>query len=116
MKKSEIYQEERPWGNFRQFVHDIPCTVKILTVKPNGTLSLQSHEKRSEFWRVIKGSGFVEIADEKFEVKEGDEYEIPVGTKHRLGAQNEELQILEIATGGFDEGDIIRYEDKYGRN
>lgn len=115
MNKLEIYEEERPWGNFRQFIHDTSATVKIITVKPNETLSLQSHKKRDEFWRIIKGKGFVQIGDSKFDVKENDEYEIPVGTKHRLGAYDEGLQILEIATGNFDENDIVRYEDKYGR-
>ena len=116
MAKLEIYQEERPWGNFRQFTHDILSTVKIITVKPNEILSLQSHEKRSEFWKIIKGNGIVEIGDLRNEAKEGDEYEIPVGAKHRLSAGNEGIEVLEIATGEFDENDIIRYEDKYGRS
>lgn len=112
----KIYQEERPWGNFREFIKNTPCTVKIITVNSGEVLSLQSHEKRSEFWRILKGSGFVEIGEQKKEVKENDEYEIPVGIRHRLGAKNEELQVLEISTGNFEEEDIIRYEDKYGRS
>jgi mannose-6-phosphate isomerase-like protein (cupin superfamily) len=116
MTKLEIYQEERPWGNFRQFAYNILSTVKIITVKPNEILSLQSHKKRSEFWKIIKGNGIVEIGDLKSEAKEGDEYEISVGAKHRLSAGNGGIEVLEISTGEFDENDIIRYEDKYGRN
>jgi len=116
MAKLEIYQEERPWGNFRQFTHDILSTVKIITVKPNEILSLQSHEKRSEFWKIIKGNGIVEIGNSKKEAKEGDEYEINIGDKHRLSAGSKGIQVLEISTGEFDEKDIIRYEDKYGRS
>ncbi|MFH1608730.1 MAG: phosphomannose isomerase type II C-terminal cupin domain [Patescibacteria group bacterium] len=116
MNKLDIYQEERPWGNFRQFTHDLKSTVKIITVKSNESLSLQSHEKRSEFWKILKGSGFIEIDNLKKEVKVGDEYEINIGAKHRLSAGDIELEVLEIATGDFDENDIIRYEDKYGRN
>jgi mannose-6-phosphate isomerase-like protein (cupin superfamily) len=111
----EIYQEERPWGNFRQFTHNILSTVKIITVKPNESLSLQSHHKRSEFWRIIGGSGIVEISDIKYNGIEGDEYNIPVEAKHRMEAGPSGLLMLEIATGDFDENDIVRYEDKYGR-
>ncbi len=110
-----IYQEERPWGNFRQFTHNENSTVKIITVKSLEVLSLQSHTKRSEFWKVVAGSGFVDIDGVRHEAKEGDEFEIPLGAKHRMGAGENGLKIVEIATGDFDESDIVRYEDKYGR-
>jgi len=106
---------EKPWGSFQQFTHNILSTVKIITIKPNETLSLQSHSKRSEFWHVLGGDGFFEIGDQKYEVKEGDEFEVPVGAKHRAGAGDLGLSFLEIAEGDFDENDIVRYEDKYGR-
>jgi len=115
MKKADIYQEERPWGNFRQFTHNLPSTVKIITVKPNESLSLQSHNKREEFWRVIKGEGIAYIGDKEYNIKDGDELEIPVHTKHSLSAGNFGVIVLEIATGDFDEADIVRYKDKYGR-
>ena len=110
-----VFQIERPWGNFRQFTLNSPSTVKILSVKPNEILSLQSHKKREEFWHVITGSGFVEIGEVKKNTVAGDEHEILVGKKHRLGAGPDGIQVLEIATGDFDESDIIHYEDKYGR-
>lgn len=115
MIKSNIFQVERPWGNFRQFTHNELSTVKIITVKPNEILSLQSHEKREEFWCVIGGSGTVEIGEVKKETNIGDEHEIKIGEKHRLGAGPEGIQVLEIATGDFDEEDIKHFEDKYGR-
>jgi len=115
MIKANIFQTERPWGNFRQFTHNEQSTVKILTVKPNEILSLQSHKHREEFWHVISGSGFVEIDGVKKETTIGDEHEIKTGEKHRLSAGPGGIQVLEIATGDFDEMDIIHYEDKYGR-
>lgn len=111
----KIYQEERPWGFFRRFTDDIPSTVKILVVKPNEELSLQSHKKRKEFWRVIKGSGIFRIEDEEHSVKVGDEQSILVGTKHQIKARTSGIEVLEISLGEFDEDDIVRYEDKYGR-
>ncbi len=111
----DIYQEERPWGNFRKFTDNTPSTVKIITIKPNEQLSLQSHAKRSEFWKVVTGSGSCDLNGEKLALYVGDEVSVPVGTRHRLVAYSDGMQILEIATGFFDENDIIRYEDKYGR-
>ncbi len=111
----KIYEEERPWGRFRKFTDNIFSTVKIITVTPNKKLSLQSHSKRTEFWKVIGGSGIFEIDDSKHDVVLGDEYHIPVGTKHRIIAKENGLSVLEIATGEFDENDIVRYEDDYGR-
>ena len=115
MIKSGIFEVERPWGHFRQFTKNENSTVKIITVKPNEILSLQSHKNRSEFWHVISGSGTVQIEENKIEAFVGDEYEIPIGGKHRLSAGQDGIQVLEIALGNFDESDIIHYEDKYGR-
>lgn len=111
----DIYEEKRPWGSFKRFIHNIPATVKILKVLPKEELSLQSHNKRSEFWKVIKGSGFIQINDELRKVNENDEQLIPQGMKHRIIASGEGIEIMEIGFGDFDEDDIIRYEDKYGR-
>lgn len=111
----QIYEEERPWGRFRKFTENTPSTVKIITVKPDCKLSLQSHNKRKEFWRVIEGSGIFEIDNKKYEVKIGDEQYVPLGVLHRISAGDNGLSIIEIATGEFDENDIIRYEDDYGR-
>ncbi len=109
------YQEERPWGSFRKFTENTLSTVKILSVKPGESFSLQIHAKRTEFWRVIKGDGKAEIGDALFNVVLGDEHTVPVGSKHRLTAGLDGLDVLEISLGDFDEEDITRLEDKYGR-
>ncbi len=109
------FTAEKPWGNFRQFSHNSNSTVKIISVNAGEELSLQSHSQRSEFWKVIKGSGVIQIDDAKHEAREGDEYDISVSAKHRISAGPTGIQVLEIALGDFDENDITRYEDKYGR-
>ena len=111
----DIYQEERPWGIFRRFTNNTPSTVKIITVKPNEELSLQSHNKREEFWRVIDGDGIFEIDDKKYIVEKGSEQYIPIKTKHRMKAGMIGMEVLEISLGEFNEDDIVRYHDKYGR-
>ncbi len=109
------YREERPWGNFVKFTQNLPSTVKIITVKPNETLSLQTHSHRDEFWQVVSGDGSVDIGPEHFHVKAGDSHFVPRTTAHRIASGPSGLTILEIAFGDFDENDIVRLEDKYGR-
>ena len=111
----EPYTEERPWGNFVKFTKGQPSTVKILTVKPKEAFSLQSHLKRDEFWHVRIGEGIATIGDKSIEAHTGSDFFIPRGTKHRLEGGVNGISVLEISQGEFDEGDITRFEDKYGR-
>ena len=106
---------KKPWGQFEQFTHGEPTTVKIISVNLDGSLSLQSHEKRSEFWRVITGHPHVTVGETTKDANPGDEFMIEKLQKHRLEAPKYDVQVLEIAHGDFDEDDITRYEDKYGR-
>jgi len=84
-------------------------------MKPGGETSWQSHTKRSEFWHIISGTGIVRVEDKEFNVAAGDECFAPVWAKHRWIAGDSGMVLIEIATGDFDEEDITRYEDKYGR-
>ena len=106
---------ERPWGSFRQFTLNSPSTVKIHTMLPGGKTSLQRHVRRSEFWYFVSGSGTIIVGDREYKVKEGDELSAPVSVKHRFIAGPDGLVLLEVAMGEFDEEDITRYEDEYGR-
>lgn len=106
---------EKPWGKFEQFTHDEQTTVKIITVNPGGTLSLQTHKQRTEFWRVLSGHPMVTVGDTVTRANPGDEFEIKKTQPHRLGAVDDVVQVLEITHGQFDENDIIRLEDNYGR-
>lgn len=105
----------KPWGMFEQFTLNQKSTVKILTVEPSTRLSYQSHKDRDEFWRCIKGTVTAIINDVEIPMCEGDELWIPRGTKHRLIGGQHQGKVLEICFGEFDEEDITRHEDDYGR-
>lgn len=107
--------EERPWGNFERFTLNEPTTVKIITVKPNEAFSLQKHEHRGEFWRILDGSARITDGAEHKEAKVGDQFFIPEGAEHRAEAGADGVRFLEISFGQFDENDIKRLADKYGR-
>lgn len=108
-------KQERPWGNFERLTLNELSTVKVITVSPLGKLSLQRHAHREEVWRVLSGEGVVTIDASVIKAKSGDIFVIPVGSTHRLEASDEGIVILEIARGEFDENDIERIEDVYGR-
>lgn len=112
---SNYEKDVRPWGEFERFTLNEQSTVKIISVKAGEAFSLQTHAHRDEFWRVIGGSGSVVVGEEMREAKAGDEFFIQAGEKHRVTGGPEGMQFLEIAFGEFDEGDITRLEDKYGR-
>jgi mannose-6-phosphate isomerase-like protein (cupin superfamily) len=107
----------RPWGYYEILQTSPIFQVKKLVVNPGKRLSLQSHKFRSEHWFVISGSGNAEIESQTINLTIGCSVDIKVGEKHRLAAcSTEELTIIEVQTGtNFDENDIERYQDDFGR-
>ncbi len=104
----------RPWGGFDEFVRNRPMTVKLLYIKKGHRLSYQYHRHRSEFWRVVSGRIVVTLDGTKLHLGKGDSAHVPRRARHRIEAKRDAV-ILEIATGKFDEEDIVRLEDDYGR-
>jgi mannose-6-phosphate isomerase len=110
-----VFTETRPWGHYERYSLNEPCTVKLVYVEANKRLSLQYHNKRDEFWKVIKGPAEVRTEDNTRVLQEGDTIMIPRKTVHRLGGLEESVVILEISYGEFDECDIVRLQDDYSR-
>lgn len=110
----KIKIEKRPWGNFERFTLNEKTTVKIITVKKGEAFSLQYHKNRKEFWYILNGKATATIGNNRKEIKKGDRILIGKNTKHRMEAK-EDITFLEISFGEFDEKDIVRLTDKYGR-
>ena len=108
-------QDIRPWGSEEIFTINEKTTVKILTINPAEKCSLQYHNKRKEFWKIIEGEVIVQIGEQQIDSMVGDEYEVGIGVKHRIIGKDKSAKILEISFGDFDENDIVRLEDDYGR-
>lgn len=106
---------KKPWGKFDQFTHNEISTVKILSVNRGGSLSLQDHGHRTEFWRILSGHPVVTVGENKKSGSPGDEFMIEKLQPHQLEAPDDDVEVLEIAFGNFDEEDIVRIKDKYGR-
>lgn len=112
---SQYEKEVRPWGNFERLTLNEPSTVKLITLNPGEAFSLQTHEHRQEFWRILSGSGVVTVGQSRNDAASGMQFFIHTKEAHRAEAGPDGLQFLELAFGQFDEQDIARIEDRYGR-
>ncbi|MBL8030601.1 MAG: phosphomannose isomerase type II C-terminal cupin domain [Candidatus Doudnabacteria bacterium] len=116
--------ENRPWGSYEilsEFsVNETGFTdscIKKLVVKPLAKLSYQSHKLRNEHWFFVQGEGTVVLNGREMPVKVGSSVDIKIGDKHRIinTSKEKELIFIESQTGHYDENDIERFEDDYGR-
>jgi mannose-6-phosphate isomerase len=91
-------------------------TVKVITVQPRGTLSLQYHHLRDELWVVLDAGAKIELGLRVIQPQIGDRIFIPRMATHRLSVGGFTVRILEISFGEFEENDIVRLGDAYGRD
>jgi len=110
--------QTRPWGSYTILHKETNYLVKRIEVLPGESLSLQSHNHRSEHWTVVFGVAQVQIEETLQTLQTNQSIEISKGAKHRLANLDESsLIIIEVQLGDkLDEDDITRYEDKYGRD
>jgi mannose-6-phosphate isomerase len=87
-----------------------------MTVQPGGILSLQYHHRRDKLCMVLNPGAQVEVGGRILWPERGERVVIPHRTTHRLSAVGDEaVRVLEVSFGEFDEDDIVRLEDIYGR-
>lgn len=111
---NNILTVKKPWGNFTRYSHGKKSTVKIITIKKGGILSLQSHRFRDELWVALDSGIWAQLGRKKIRLKKGQTLFVKRHEKHRLYSSHGG-RILEISFGKFKETDILRFEDKYGR-
>jgi mannose-6-phosphate isomerase-like protein (cupin superfamily) len=115
--KNGIVEDIRPWGKFRSFPHESAGSIKIITVNPREVLSLQYHKRRSEFWVVLDRGLEVTVGDKVWQPRNNEEIFIPAEIPHRMKCIGDSpARIMEIWIGDSNESDIVRLEDKYGRD
>src|SRR5690606_1184764 len=107
----------RPWGWYDSIDMGERFQVKRIGVKPGASLSLQKHHHRAEHWIVVKGTAEVTRGQEVFLLSENQSTYIPIGELHRLHNPGKmELEMIEVQSGAYlGEDDIVRLEDRYGR-
>ena len=115
----ELHREvHRPWGKYDSVDCGERYQVKRITVKPGAKLSVQMHHHRAEHWVVVSGSAKVTHGDTTFILSENESTYIPIGVIHALENPGKvPLEIIEIQSGSYlGEDDIVRFEDRYGRD
>ena len=107
----------RPWGTYTVVEEGPHYKMKRIVVKPRASLSLQSHQHRSEHWVVISGLAEIVNGEQTLRLEHDQSTYIPAGHKHRLSNPgDEDLVIIEVQTGAYlGEDDILRFDDIYGR-
>lgn len=108
----------RPWGFYKTTILNDFFQSKVIYIMPGEALSLQSHQRREEYWIVINGEGKIQIGESIHPVIPGESFFIPKGCKHRLTntSKIDTLILTEVQLGDyFGEDDIVRYEDIYHR-
>lgn len=108
---------ERPWGYYREYARNFPCTVWMVEMKPGESGSLQSHQQFDELWILLDDGAEAQVDDRVLHPRAFEEIWIPRGVKHRLSNTHgtTPIRMFEIAYGWVNDDDKIRYEDKYGR-
>ncbi len=142
--RSEIV--ERPWGSYGLYADNEPCTTKILYIRRGETLSLQYHFKRDQFYLLLDDGFVIDYSSKEVPLdlinepnedtrikgfnkfleenmirengQDGDRFGFMRRIIHRAGYVGEKPygKILDVAFGNNDEEDIVRIEDKYGRD
>jgi len=107
----------RPWGSYDSIDAGDRFQVKRLTVHPGGVMSLQVHHHRAEHWVVVSGTARITRGEETYLLEENQSTYIPVGVRHRIENPGRiALHIIEVQSGSYlGEDDIVRLEDRYGR-
>jgi mannose-6-phosphate isomerase len=109
--------ETRPWGSYLVLADEPTHKVKRIEVQPGKRLSYQFHEYREEHWFVVEGEGTVTLDGTESQVGRGDTVDVEIRMPHRIENRGEHpLVFIEVQHGAsFEEDDIVRLEDDYGR-
>jgi quercetin dioxygenase-like cupin family protein len=105
---------EKPWGfEIHWALTDKYCG-KLLFIKAGHRLSKQYHEVKEETIFVLKGPLYHYDEEDKItKLVSGDTIHIAPGQIHRFGANECNVELIEVSTPELD--DVVRLEDDYSR-
>ena len=116
MKEFPIYRQTN-WGfDQTHLLNEDKITIKTLFLYKKQGTSLQYHHERDEIWiPVNKAKVITGIEENEIEL---NEYEFIVNPRegiHRLVGIEDASIVTEVSYGNFDEDDVKRIRDYYGR-
>ncbi len=109
--------DERPWGHYTVLEDAPDHKVKTITVLPGKRLSYQRHQHRAEHWFVVRGVGLATLDGSEIAVGAGSTIDVARESAHRMeNTGDSDLVFIEVQHGrSFEEADIVRLEDDFGR-
>lgn len=108
----------KPWGHeFRWAITD-RYLGKVLHIQRGEALSLQYHNRKDESILLLSGVMELDLEDDsgllqRQRLEPGDSRRVLPGRRHRMTAV-EDCEVFEVSTPDLD--DVVRLEDRYGRN
>jgi quercetin dioxygenase-like cupin family protein len=113
----------KPWGYELHWAKTDRYVGKVLHINAGEALSLQYHNLKDETVYLNSGKLLYEIGPEgvaeagvvltRHELSPGDSIHVAPKTVHRMTAL-EDCDVLEVSTPELN--DVVRLEDRYGRN
>lgn len=99
-------------NNFREVLFTTEnFQLVLMALKPNEDIGLENH-KPDQFFRIDEGSGKVKIADEEYDIEDGDAFIVPSNTEHNVIAGNNGLKLYAIyAPPQHEEGTIHKTKE-----
>ena len=111
------YRVDKPWGYELIWARTDRYVGKILHVNAGHVLSLQYHNLKDETMHVLRGALILRtmqgdvLTERPF--RTGESVHIPARLIHQIEAV-EDTDVLEASTPELD--DLVRVQDRYGRN
>lgn len=114
LPKSMIKIVEKPWGREEWLVVGRRIVMKRLVIRAGQRLSLQYHQEKEEAWLIVRGTAEIRFQETTGALEPGDVLHLLPGTVHRIGARDEDVELLEASTPEL--ADVVRVEDDFGRS
>jgi len=109
----------RPWGEYYGWDSGKGWNLKTIYLKRGKRVSLQYHNNREEWWLLVEGDATATMRESRstrsFPLKKGEVFRVRKKQIHRLSSKMGGV-VVEVAYGNFDEKDIVRLEDDFGRH
>ena len=109
----------RPWGEYYGWDSGKGWNLKTIYIAPNKRLSLQYHHHREEWWLLVAGEAKATVqgpnGEQTTALEKGKVFRVEKKQVHRLSSKKGGV-VVEVAYGNFDENDIVRISDDFGRH
>jgi len=107
----------KPWGSERIFAANGRYAGKLISIHAGESLSYQYHRTKEETIHVLSGVLGLETesggARLLLALEPGETFHVSPGTRHRMFAESQDVLVVEVSSPELD--DVVRLEDRYGR-